>query len=96
MLGTPAEEGGGGKISMIEKSVFGNIDVAMMVHPYAFNRMYQVYLGIQEAGVAAIYYRCALVEILFLDGELSVSFIYCMLLVLAFTKFVLFETPVVY
>lgn len=33
VLGTPAEEGGGGKIDMINAGVFDNIDIAMMVHP---------------------------------------------------------------
>lgn len=33
-LGTPAEEGGGGKIKMIEGGVFQGIDAAMMFHPF--------------------------------------------------------------
>lgn len=33
-LGTPAEEGGGGKIKMIEAGVFEGIDAAMMFHPF--------------------------------------------------------------
>jgi amidohydrolase len=33
-LGTPAEEGGGGKIKMLEKGVFDGIDAAMMFHPF--------------------------------------------------------------
>ncbi|MBX3220369.1 MAG: M20 family metallopeptidase [Labilithrix sp.] len=33
-LGTPAEEGGGGKIRMIERGVFEGIDAAMMFHPF--------------------------------------------------------------
>ena len=32
-VGTPAEEGGGGKIIMVEAGVFDGVDVAMMVHP---------------------------------------------------------------
>lgn len=32
-LGTPAEEGGGGKIKMIDKGFFNGIDYAMMIHP---------------------------------------------------------------
>ncbi|XP_014669764.1 PREDICTED: peptidase M20 domain-containing protein 2-like isoform X1 [Priapulus caudatus] len=51
VLGTPAEEGGGAKVSFVDKGVFGNIEVAMMVHPYAFNRTFQVYLGFQELTV---------------------------------------------
>ncbi|GAA4984493.1 amidohydrolase [Kitasatospora paranensis] len=33
VLGTPAEEGGGGKIVMLERGAFAGVDVAMMVHP---------------------------------------------------------------
>jgi amidohydrolase len=33
VLGTPAEEGGGGKILMLERGAFEGVDVAMMVHP---------------------------------------------------------------
>jgi amidohydrolase len=34
VLGTPAEEGGGGKILMLERGGFEGIDAAMMVHPF--------------------------------------------------------------
>lgn len=33
VYGTPAEEGGGGKIEMIEAGAFVDLDLAMMVHP---------------------------------------------------------------
>ncbi len=33
VLGTPAEEGGGGKVLMLERGVFDGVHVAMMVHP---------------------------------------------------------------
>ncbi len=33
VLGTPAEENFGGKVSMAEAGVFDNVDVALMVHP---------------------------------------------------------------
>ena len=33
LLGTPAEEGGGGKIEMARKGAFDGVDAAMMVHP---------------------------------------------------------------
>ena len=33
ILGTPAEEGGGGKIIMLEKGALEGVDVAMMAHP---------------------------------------------------------------
>jgi len=34
LLGTPAEEGGGGKIEMIKAGAFEGVDVAMMFHPF--------------------------------------------------------------
>lgn len=34
VLGTPAEEGGCGKIRMIESGCFKDIDIALMVHPF--------------------------------------------------------------
>lgn len=34
LLGTPAEEGGGGKIAMIQAGTFEGIDAAMMFHPF--------------------------------------------------------------
>ena len=37
VLGTPAEEGGGGKIFMVERHVFDDIDYAMMIHPSTKN-----------------------------------------------------------
>lgn len=33
VIGTPAEEGGGGKIKLIEKGAFKGIDMAIMAHP---------------------------------------------------------------
>ena len=33
LMGTPAEEGGGGKIEMARKGAFNTIDAAMMIHP---------------------------------------------------------------
>lgn len=34
LIGTPAEEGGGGKIRLIEAGVFEGVDAAMMFHPF--------------------------------------------------------------
>lgn len=34
LMGTPAEEGGGGKIEMARAGAFAGVDAAMMVHPY--------------------------------------------------------------
>jgi amidohydrolase len=37
VLGTPAEEGGGGKIAMLERGLFDDVDAAMMVHPAPYD-----------------------------------------------------------
>ncbi len=34
IVGTPAEEGGGGKITLLEAGVFEGVDAAMMFHPF--------------------------------------------------------------
>ena len=34
VIGTPAEEGGGGKIILLEAGVFDGVDAALMIHPY--------------------------------------------------------------
>jgi amidohydrolase len=39
VLGTPAEEGGGGKIFMLERGAFEGVHAAMMVHPWPTERM---------------------------------------------------------
>ncbi|XP_065913317.1 xaa-Arg dipeptidase-like [Dysidea avara] len=46
IMGTPAEEGGGGKINLIEKGAFESIDVAMMVHPCPSNHAMPTALAI--------------------------------------------------
>ena len=37
VLGTPAEEGGGGKVFMVDRGVFDGVDAAMMFHPSRSN-----------------------------------------------------------
>ena len=39
VLGTPAEEGGGGKILMLERGAFAGVHAAMMVHPWPSERL---------------------------------------------------------
>jgi amidohydrolase len=34
LIGTPAEEGGGGKITLLEAGIFQDVDAAMMFHPF--------------------------------------------------------------
>ncbi|MFP4647489.1 MAG: M20 family metallopeptidase [Candidatus Acetothermia bacterium] len=48
VIGTPAEEGGGGKIELIEAGVFEEVDVAMMAHPSDQTLVGRGSLGIQE------------------------------------------------
>jgi amidohydrolase len=39
LLGTPSEEGGGGKIDLINAGYFDDVHTAMMVHPFRFERL---------------------------------------------------------
>jgi amidohydrolase len=39
VLGTPAEEGGGGKVILAENGLFDDVDAAIMVHPSQENRV---------------------------------------------------------
>ncbi len=48
VIGTPAEEGGGGKISMMKNGIFNNVDVAMMMHPSNQTRCVSLMLALQE------------------------------------------------
>ena len=47
IMGTPAEEGGGGKVKLIEKGAFDDVDLAMMVHPCAGNILKPTFLANQ-------------------------------------------------
>jgi amidohydrolase len=63
ILGTPAEEGGGGKIEMARRGALDGLDVAMMVHPadadllfmdtLAIRRLDIVYEGVASHAAAA-------------------------------------------
>lgn len=48
VVGTPAEERGGGKVKMIEKGAFEGIDAAMMVHPSNKTRVIARMYAIKE------------------------------------------------
>ena len=39
LLGTPSEEGGGGKIDLIDAGYFEGVHAAMMVHPFPYERL---------------------------------------------------------
>lgn len=58
VLGTPAEEGGGGKIRMAQRGAFDGIDAALMVHPAGADLPRMDTIAVQEltatyTGVAA-------------------------------------------
>ena len=48
VYGTPAEEGGGGKILMIEKGVFDEVDICMMSHPTPCEIANPLWLGVAQ------------------------------------------------
>lgn len=45
VIGCPAEEGGGGKIRLIEAGIFSDVDVALMLHPADTNEVDPPYLA---------------------------------------------------
>lgn len=50
VLGTPAEEGFGGKVEMAEKGAFKDVDLAMMVHPTTFNSVCgELFLAVDQS-----------------------------------------------
>ena len=51
VLGTPAEEGGGGKITMLEHGVFDDVHAAMMVHPWPVDRLEGTCLAVSHFDV---------------------------------------------
>jgi amidohydrolase len=50
VIGTPAEEGGGGKVKLIQGGVFQDVDVAMMIHGFDRWILHQDLLGIVRVG----------------------------------------------
>ncbi len=52
VLGTPAEEGGGGKISMARRGAFASGDAAMMVHPADADLLSMNAIAVQTVDVA--------------------------------------------
>jgi len=51
-FGTPAEEGGGGKVKMIDAGLFEGVDAAMMFHPASYTLVGRGSLAITEVKVA--------------------------------------------
>ena len=52
IMGTPAEEGGGGKVRMARAGAFDDVDAAMMVHPADADLLSMDTIAIQELSVA--------------------------------------------
>ncbi len=48
VIGTPAEEGGAGKVRLLEGGVFRDVDVAMMIHPLCRTRLWRQSLGLMK------------------------------------------------
>ncbi|XP_076444595.1 xaa-Arg dipeptidase-like isoform X1 [Babylonia areolata] len=51
VMGTPAEEGGGGKVALINKGAFSDVDLAMMAHPSQFNLKKPIFLAMTEVTI---------------------------------------------
>src|SRR3974390_3312554 len=51
VLGTPAEEGGGGKVLMLERGAFDGVHAAMMVHPWPTERLTPICLAVAHFDV---------------------------------------------
>ena len=51
VLGTPAEEGGGGKVVMLDEGVFDDVHAAMMVHPWPADRLQAICLAVSHFDV---------------------------------------------
>jgi amidohydrolase len=49
VIGTPAEEGGGGKVKLIQGGVFQDVDCTMMIHGFDRTLLHQDLLGIVRA-----------------------------------------------
>ena len=51
VLGTPAEEGGGGKVLMLDRGAFDGVHAAMMVHPWSVERLTGACLAVSHFDV---------------------------------------------
>ena len=51
VIGTPAEEGGGGKVTMLEQGVFEDVHAAMMIHPWPSDRLEATCLAVSHFDV---------------------------------------------
>ena len=51
VLGTPAEEGGGGKVTMLEHGIFDDVHAAMMIHPWPNDWLHGICLAVSHFDV---------------------------------------------
>jgi amidohydrolase len=51
VLGTPAEEGGGGKVVMLDHGIFDDVHAAMMIHPWPTDRLQGTCLAVSHFDV---------------------------------------------
>lgn len=51
LLGSPGEEGGGGKITMLEAGIFEGVAAVLMFHPSSFTAMNPITLALSEVSV---------------------------------------------
>jgi amidohydrolase len=51
VLGTPAEEGGGGKVTMLDAGMFDDVHAAMMIHPWPDDRLEGTCLAVSHFDV---------------------------------------------
>lgn len=54
VLGTPAEEGGAGKVVLLKAGAFQDIDIALMVHPSPSDHLYPPFIAIKRVIVRYI------------------------------------------
>src|ERR1700755_938197 len=52
VIGTPAEEGGGGKVFLLERGAFAGVDAAMMVHPAPYEDLTPRCTAVAHFGVS--------------------------------------------
>jgi amidohydrolase len=51
VVGTPAEEGGAGKVKLMDAGVFSDVDAAMMIHPRCGTQVWRPTLGLMKVKV---------------------------------------------
>jgi amidohydrolase len=51
VVGTPAEEGGAGKVKLLDAGVFRSVDAALMIHPRCGTQVWRPTLGLMKAKV---------------------------------------------